>query len=242
VGVSQSAPGRQIEISIKKLRARGEFRQLLKKRKPIFESIEIEGADVRINQEVAGKIDLRAALSGLDNALGYVKKIKLKDISLAIILPSQKISLLKADLDLSKSHQAGTYEFGLECQSIEANQNNRNIRCESKLTSSGTFSLRDRVSVDGNLQLSEFHFATPWIEDKFNVISITLMGEFNPDERVISGPQWTADITGLAVASGTKRGMGRRRKSTNTRGISAAVRAWGIFFILTLIIIMSIFE
>jgi hypothetical protein len=202
VRISQETKGKQVEILIKGLKARGGLKRLLKQRKPIFESVEIEGGDFRINQEVTGKTDLREMISQLNEALGYVKKITLKDIALNLTFQSQNIALQKANLTLSKSPQEGTYAFNLDCGAFGAKREDGNIGIETELALSGTFSLLDKVIIDGNLLLSHFHLATPWLEDTLSAISIKLNGEFRLDERVMAIPQWTMGIPNLGSASG----------------------------------------
>jgi hypothetical protein len=203
IRISQKTQGRQLEVFLKELNARGELKNLLKNRKPIFDSIEIENADVRIRQEAAGKTDLRETITRLREALGYVKKLILKDISLDLATSAQNITFHKANLSLSPSHQAGAYVFSLDCQPLVIKINDKRMSFESELVSSGTLKLADGIQVIGTLSLDNFRFALPRLEDVTKTISIKLNSQFKADKTSISLPQWTINIANLAEASGT---------------------------------------
>jgi len=210
VRVSQKDQSGQIDVFIKELSARGQLKRLLKNAKPVFESIEIEGASLEINRTSPGKTDLDVIISGLAGALAYTKTLTLKNAFLKLTLPDMQLALREAELTLSESHRPAAYEFSLGCKSVALTRGAGDFQFETGLTSAGTLSLSGRVSASADVKLDSIHFATPRIKDVPSRLAFKLGAEFKAREWTVSVPDWKMDVPNLIDASGAlKVNLGR---------------------------------
>ncbi len=208
--VSQEDQSGKIVVVIRELRARGQLKRLLKNAKPIFESLEIEGASIELDRPSSGKTDVDVIISGLAEALAYAKTLNLKNTSLNLSLPDAQLALREAELTLSESHRPAVYEFSLGCKSVAVTRDAGDFQFETGLTCAGTLSLSGRVSASAAVKLNSIRFATPWIKNVPGTLAFKLDAEYKAREWTVSMPDWKMDVPDLIAASGAlKLNLGR---------------------------------
>jgi hypothetical protein len=204
LNVFQKIEETEIEISLERLTVNGSVKRLLKKQKPLFQSIEIEGGKGRVKvSKVGKKVDYRKNIIMFFKALNSLGRLSLKDFALELVYLSNSISFEKGSLEFSPGDKEGEWIFSLSGENSLVRSLAKEISLETSFQARGKLSFLGVPRFEGDLLFSPLyiHFLGKDIflpETAFNFRS-----EFLMDENVLSLPQFEARILPLLVASGS---------------------------------------
>jgi hypothetical protein len=100
---------------VSRLEAKGEFKKLLNLEKPVFETVEAEGAELRLEQKTSSEeeTDYQNLILQAAEILGYARKLSMKDSRITASFLPGKVNLEKVNLGLSKSPAENTFAYAL---------------------------------------------------------------------------------------------------------------------------------
>lgn len=204
LNVFQKTEEMEIEISLERLTVKGSIKRLLKKQKPFFQSIEIEGGKGRVKvSQTEKKVDYRRNIMMFFKALNSLGRLSLKDFALELVYLSNSISLEKGKLEFSPGDKEGEWIFSLSGENSLLRSFAKEISLETSFQARGKLSFLGVPRFEGGLLFSplSIHF----IEKEIFLpeTALNFRSEFLIDENVLSLPEFEAGILPLLVASGS---------------------------------------
>lgn len=153
--VAQRIEEMEVDIFFDRLSLNGNVRRVLKKEKPFFQAVDAQGGTCRIWVPKAGKkVDLQQQILLLSNALSYMDKISLQDLSLDFIYLTSHVSLQRGRLALSGLSKGGEFDFYLSGEEVEVTNVQKKMSVQCSFRSEGTISLIESPFLEGELLLS----------------------------------------------------------------------------------------
>jgi hypothetical protein len=194
----------EVKISLEKLTVKGSVKRLLKKQKPFFQSIEIEGGKGSVKVPKLGKqVDYRKNITMFFEALNSLGRLSLNDFTLELVYLSNSISFEKGSLQFSPGDKEGEWIFSLSGENSLVKSLAKEISLETSFQVRGKLSFLGIPRFEGRLLFSplSIHFLE---KDIFlPETALNFRSEFLMDENVLSLPQFEARILPLLVASGS---------------------------------------
>jgi hypothetical protein len=194
----------EVKIFLERLTVKGSVKRLLKKQKPFFQSIEIEGGKARVNvPKVGEEIDYRKNIMMFFEALNSLGRLSLKDFALELVYLSNSFSFEKGSLQFSPGDREGEWIFSLSGENSLVRSLAKEVSLETSFQVRGKLSFLGVPRFEGGLLFSRLliHFLEKdiFLPDA----SLNFHSEFLMDENVLSLPQFEARILPLLVASGS---------------------------------------
>ncbi len=202
--VSQESKTQKIEVFVNRVEAKGEFKKLLHLDKPVFETVEAVGAELRLEQNAfpEEETDYQNLILQAAEILGYAGKLSVKDSRITASFLFGKVNLEKVNLDLSKSPAENTLTYALDCENIGVEISDGRFSFASRLNTSGTLEIAQRTSWKGRLALASLLIAAPGFRESFKSVTIEGVGELEPDKDRLSFTRLSAGFPELAQVSG----------------------------------------
>jgi hypothetical protein len=204
VQVSKETPIYNVSVLVNRFEARGELKKLLNRTKPVFETAEVDIAELRLNLKKKSEepIDFGNAILQTADILGYVQRMAIKSGRFVCSLPSQTIQLEKVSLGLSQSAAESAFDLLLDCENAGASQNDGRFSFDSRLHASGTLTLARTTGVILRLELGSPRFAAAGIKESFKNLIIEAEGTWRTDESKLNFSRLTGSIPDLVDMTG----------------------------------------
>lgn len=190
-----------VDLSAGSLNVKGEFKKLLKKEKPFFNAIEVQGSSFRVEIPKLGeKTDYEKNILALSIALSYVDRVSLKNFSLDYVYLANRIRLEKGSLELSATDKKGEFDFSLNSEKATVENASGQVIFEGSLESKGALSFVELLFLEGKFLFSGLNFSGK----KFSLPELAL--EFKGDflkGNIISLTSFKAEIPPLGDAAGS---------------------------------------
>ena len=193
-----------VEIHLKRIAARGELKRLWRKTDPLFDSVEMEEAQVAVRIKMAGeKTDIQKFLISLSQSSNYVRKINLENSTLRLDFPSQSIHLLGLDISLLPTQKSGEFVYSLACGKLSGEMDSRKILLDTSLRSSGVIFLDELTHMQGHLSLNSFKASVGEKSLFLDEILFRFRVEYPIKGDLFLLPQAELDVPGLINLSST---------------------------------------
>lgn len=201
--ISQETPAQKLNVFLKNVEAKGEFKKLLKQEKPIFRTIEVDGGDVRFQQKIVEETDYQKIILQVADILGYAKKVTVRESEITAVLLSQQIGLTKTNFELAKAGPENTYTFSIGCENIGLRKNGGGLSFDCGLNSTGTITLSEKASVNGQFLFGSLYVVTAGMKEALNGVSLDVDAEWNMPEKKVSLSRFMINVPELADVSGS---------------------------------------
>ncbi len=190
------------DVYLKILGARGELKRLWKKTDPLFDSVEVEGAQVDVRIKMAGKkIDVQKLLLNIFQSSKFVRKIELKNSALRLGFSSQNIHLQDLDISLHSTQKNGQFTYSLACEKLSGEMDSRKILLDTSLRSSGVISLAELTYVESNFSFNSFKVSLKEKSLFLDEILFKFRGEYPKEGNFLLLPQAELDVPALITIS-----------------------------------------
>jgi hypothetical protein len=191
-----------VDVNLNILGARGELKRLWKKKGPLFDSVEVDGAQVDVRIKMAGeKIDVQKFLLNISQSSKFVRKIELKNSALHLSLSSRNIHLQNLDFSLHSNQKNGEITYSLACKKLLGEMDSRKILLDTSIRSSGVISLAELTSMEGNFFLDSFKVSLKEKNLFLDEILFKFRGEFPKEGDFLLLPRVELDVPGLTTLS-----------------------------------------
>lgn len=203
--ISQDTPIQNLDILAEKIEAKGDVRKILKGKPPFFETIHLEGGDIRyhLKKFPEVKVDYRKAIGLAARVLESTEKAALKRINAGLDLPGQAFRLEKADLDLARAGPPNAWGLNLSCEKIRLELKSGGIVLESRLESDNSLALDENPRLSGRFRLGSLAFSGGRGGQHFDSVIIETDALWKPLLNAVHLRRWSLDIPGLIKALGS---------------------------------------
>lgn len=204
IRVFQEIGGMEVEVFLSELDVKGQLGQLLRKKRPFLQTIDVAGAIFRVHiKEIEEEVetDYQMYMRQLSDALSFLEKLDLKNLYVQYITPTQTANLERCSFKVANSENQGEYVYSLSSEKIEIDSEPHTLFLEASFQSSGKFSLLDLLGFEGDIVLkpSKFDFRRNPLQ--LSEIALRVKGEFQLDKKTISVPQFEITIPSLIQVS-----------------------------------------
>jgi len=205
IRISQDTPIQSLDIRAEKVEADGDLRKILKGEAPFFETVNLEGGEVRyhLRKLPEVKVDYRKAIGLAARVLESAEKIALRRTNADVDMPGQAIRLEKADLDLAGAGRPNAYALGLSCEKIHWKPKNGNVFLESRLDSDNSLTLDENPRLGGRFRFGSLAFTGGRGGQLFDALIIETDAEWKTLLNTVHLRGLSLDIPGLIKASGS---------------------------------------
>ncbi|MHB8053998.1 MAG: hypothetical protein ACYDH3_01925 [Candidatus Aminicenantales bacterium] len=196
----------RVDVRIDRAEAGGNLTRLMKKQKPIFDSLAISGMKLEFSENLkplrSGPLNLREMARGISGSLEEVGDLTVKDSSFHLRLPGEGMDLSATGVDLKA---AGTDRTTIELIAARLDfLNDRprgafaaGFRGEVSWSRAGPFSL------EGSIDLTDSSVSLP--EKRWEETGFSVKAGFQADEKTVTVSAFSLDLPGLAALSGSGR-------------------------------------
>jgi hypothetical protein len=202
--VSRETKTQKMEVFVSRLEAKGEFKKLLNLEKPVFETVEAEGAELRLEQKTSSEeeTDYQNLILQAAEILGYARKLSVKDSRITASFLPGKVNLEKVNLGLSKSPAENTFAYALDCENAGVETSDGRFSFACRVNSAGTLALAQRTAWNGRLTLASLRIAAAGFKESFKTVTIEGVGELEAEKKKLSFSKLSAGFPELAAVSG----------------------------------------
>jgi hypothetical protein len=204
LGASRETADQKVDIVIKRVEASGDFKRFIKGETPAFDSVEFDGADVRLEQKAAskGQADYQALISEAAGVLEYSRKFSAKKSDVVLSLPAGTLNLEGVDLSLTETGETGTFAYVLNCTNAEADGEDGAVRVRTQMSSAGKLILEPTAAWEGRLDFESLSAAVPGFDSPLKIAEVKAAGEVSLNEKKLSFSELTVSAPELAEISG----------------------------------------
>jgi hypothetical protein len=206
--VGQEDAFQKMDVSLKRLEARGDLWKLARGRKPALETIDAEGLVFRLEQKAVSEepLDVEAVLGQAADTLAWAKAIALTDASLTMSLPSQDMNLENLGLFLTTGSVIGDVAYTLGRCDIDVKGGTGGLGLKSGLRSSGTLGLVSPFRVDAVFDLDSPRIAAGGSENSLSGVNIETACRLDMGAKEITVSRLKVGVPGLLELDGTAGG------------------------------------
>jgi len=196
------------EVTLARLEAKGNFWKLVRGTKPALETIEAEGAVIRLEQKAFPEVplDLKAIMLQAADTLGLARRISIGNARLTVSLPSQLVSLENFDLSLTPGDETGYLAFSIGRSDLEVRDKGEKFSLKSRLTSSGTLRLASSLGFDAAFAFDGPRVMAAGIEESLSLVTVESTGRFDPASRELAVSHLKVGVSDLLDIEGTAGG------------------------------------
>ncbi len=203
--LGQETAFQKMEVSLKRLEARGDFWKFVRGRKPAFETIEADGVVFSLEQKAVSEepLDIEALLLQASDTLAWAKRISIANARLSISTASRETSLGNFDISLTKADAVSEVAYSIGRCDIGVMDKGGAFSLTSGLSSSGTLGLASPFVLNAAFSFSSPRFAAGGIEDSLTGLTIETTCKFDRDAKELAVPRLRIAVPGLLDLDGT---------------------------------------
>jgi len=209
LALGQENAFQKMDVSLKRLEAKGDFWMLVRGRKPALETIKADGLVLRLEQKAVSEepLDVEAILLQASDALAWAKRISVANARLSISMTSQEASLENFDISLTTGNAAGEVSYSIGRCDINVKDKGGAYNLTSGLSSSGTFRLISPFVGDAAFRFSSPRVAGSGIEGSVESVAIEATGRFDKGTQELQISRLKVSVPGLLDLTGTVGGQ-----------------------------------
>jgi hypothetical protein len=194
-----------LNIAVDRVEALGDLRKLIAGGKPAFESIELDIAELRLDQkEISPEpVNFEGLIQQTVSVLGYSKRISAKCARLIALLPSQDIRLDNLALAIASGESGGRFGVKLDCENFAGAASQGRLSLGGGLRADGTLALGRAVEFDLRLAVAGPRFASAGRTAAVESLTAAVEGVWRPESGGMSFSNLALDVPGLASLAGT---------------------------------------
>jgi hypothetical protein len=194
-----------LNIASDRVEALGDLRKLIAGEKPPFESVELDIAEVRLDQkEISPEpVNFEGLIQQTVRVLGYSKRISAKCGRLIALLPSQDIRLDSLALAITSGESGGRYGVKLDCENFAGAANQGRLSVGGGFQADGKLRLGQTVGFDLNLTATGPHLVSSGRTAGVKKVSAEVGGDWQPGSGRIAGSNLTISVPGLGLLDGS---------------------------------------
>ena len=198
----------KMDVSLKRLQAKGDFWKLVRGLKPALETIEADGAVFLLEQKAVSEepLDIEAIILQASDTLAWAKRISIANASLSMSLTSQQASLENFDISLTPGTPAGEVAYSIGRCDIGVMDKGGAFSLTSGLSSSGTLRLASPIGLEASFSFHSPRFAAGGVEDSLAGLMIETTCKFDVDAKELAIPRLKIAVPGLLDLDGSAAG------------------------------------
>ncbi len=203
--LGQETAFQKMDISLKRLEARGDFWKIVRGRKPAFETIEADGVVFLLEQKAVSEepLDIEALLVQASDALAWAERISIVNAGLSISLASQQVSLGNFYISLTTGNAFGEVAYSIGRCDIGVTDKGGAYSLASGLSSSGTLRLASPFGLAAAFSFSSPRFAAGGIDDSLTGLTVETTGKFDAGLNELLISRLKLAVPGLLNIDGT---------------------------------------
>jgi hypothetical protein len=204
IRIFQEIGGMEVEIFLSELDVKGQLGQLLRKKKPFLQTIDVAGATFRVHiKEIKEEVetDYQMYMRQLSDALSILEKLDLKNLSIQYITPTQTANLERCSFKVANSENQGEFVYSLSSEKIEIDSEPYTLFLEASVQSTGKFSLLELLGFEEDIVLKPSKLNFRGYPLQLSEIALRVKGEFQLDKKTLSVPQFEITVPSLMHAS-----------------------------------------
>jgi hypothetical protein len=198
----------KMDVSLKRLEARGDFWKLVRGLKPALETIEADGVLFRLEQKAVSEepLNIEAILIQASDTLAWAKRISVANAGLSISLASQQASLANFDISLTNGNAVGEVSYSIGRCDIAVKDKGGDFRLASGLSSSGTLRLTSPFGLDAVFSFSSPRFTAGGIEEALSGVAIETTAGFDTGAKQLALSRLKVSVPGILDLDGKAAG------------------------------------
>jgi hypothetical protein len=198
----------RMELSLKRLEAKGEFWKLVRGIKPAIDSIDVDGLDFLLEQKAVSEepLDIPAILLQASDALAWAKRISMTGASLSLSFISREAGLAGLDITLTPGETRDVVSYSIGRGDIRIKAKNGSFLLEGGLSSSGTLGLASPFGIDAEFAFASPRFAAGGLEDSLAGAAVSVAGRYDKASGELAVSRLKIGLPGLLDLVGTAGG------------------------------------
>lgn len=195
----------KMSVSVARLEAGGEFRNLVRGIDPAFETIRADGVIIRIESKGVSKepLDLEVFLTRTAAALAWAKQISISHARLSAPLGTREAILEDLDITITAGNNGDDVSYSLKHCGLSINDKARPFSLTSSLSSLGTLRLALPFSIDATFSFDSLRVSGTGIEESLASVNVSMAGQVDTNTRKASLSRLKIDVPGLLDLDGT---------------------------------------
>ncbi len=198
----------KISVSVARLEARGDARKVMNGRKPAFESVEVAGLVVRMEQKAVSPkpSDLRVLVRQASDALAWTRRLSVRNARLSAVFISGEADVEDLEIILIPEDGSGPVAFSIgPCRlAVRDKVRGFGLKCGSSL--SGTLRTVPSPGIEGVASITSPRLTAPGIDESFDGATIDLAGRLDTEAREFAMTGLKIAVPGLLDLDATGRG------------------------------------
>ncbi len=206
--LGQETAFQKLDVSLKRLEARGSFWKFVRGKNPAFEAIEADGVVFRLEQKAVSEepLDIEAILLQASDTLAWAKRISIVNASLSLFLASRETSLENFDISLAAGNTFGEVAYAIGRCDVAVTDKGGAYSLTSGLSSSGTLRLASPFGLDAAFSFSSPRFTAGGIEDGLAGVAIETTARFDMGAKQLALSRLKVSVPGLLDIDGKAAG------------------------------------
>jgi hypothetical protein len=198
----------KLDVSLKRLEARGDLWKIVRGRKPAFETIEADGVSFRLEQKAVSEepLDVEAILLQASDTLAWARRISVANAGLTMALSSQQASLGNFDISLTTGNNIGEVAYSIGRCDIAVIDKGGAFSLTSGLISSGNLRLASPFGIDAAFDFGSPRVAVGGIEDALAGVAIETTARFDTGAKQLALSRLKVSVPGLLDLDGKAAG------------------------------------
>jgi hypothetical protein len=199
--ISYAAKVFTLNIAADRVEALGDLRKLIAGNLPAFESIDLEIAELRLDQrEISPKpIDFEGLVRQAAGAFEYTKRLSAKCARLVALLPSQDIRLDSLTLTVDRGGSSDSFGLKLACESFAGSANRGRLSVGGALEADAALTLGPTFAFDLGLSVAGPRFVSAGRAAAVRDLSAKIQGEWQPKTGRVAASRLALTVPGLAL-------------------------------------------
>ncbi len=149
VRLSMKSDEDEINISLRELSLAGDLKRLIKRKKPFLDSIEGRGISLEARLIKKAEINLKERLAIISEIMGYVNKIRIREMALNLVTQSNLLSTPQANLFCQRIEGHENFRYSLSMDNGEFERVAGDFSGEGTIFLEGIFSLKESFIMEG---------------------------------------------------------------------------------------------
>lgn len=205
VTISQQTPIQEMTIVLERLEAYGSFMKLIRGRRPVFETVEAIQADIHFKQTALSEepFDYGQLVLQLADALDFAERISIDAPRVAVVTPTERLSLQNMNLILIRDDPPGSYAYEWTADILDAAGEGEEPSFKSRMSASGTLALGERTRFRSSFGFDSLRLAIGGQEKTFETAILAAAGEWSAEEGHLALSEASLRIPGLGEVLGS---------------------------------------
>jgi hypothetical protein len=194
--------------SLVRVDARGSFWRIVRRAKPAFDAIEVDGLSLKLEQKAASAepLDIEKILLQVSDTLAWAKSISITSGRLSIGLMNAGAEIENLDLVLTSGPAANIVAYSIGRGDVRVNDKGGALVFAAGLASSGQLRLASPLSAEASFDLTAVRFKAAGLEDSFDKLSLAATASFDTAARQLTVSRLKIGLPGLLGFEGSAAG------------------------------------